>query len=120
MSYKKCTLFIVLAMAISAFAIDSDSWSDSRNRNTDWGSNYDNETNFTIVFIIILCLKDGIQYKFPYSVCYGQFERIANDIPEKSPEVVSGAEDCAIQAVAAVGEGEAPKTIAVISVFPYI
>ena len=49
MSYKKCTLFIVLAMAISAFAIDSDSWSDSRNRNTDWGSNYDNETNFTII-----------------------------------------------------------------------
>ena len=68
-----------------------------------------------------LCdFQDGIQYKFPYSVCYGQFERIANDIPEKSPEVVAGAEDCAIQAVAAVGEGEAPKTIAVISVFPYI
>ena len=49
MSYKKCTLFIVLAMAISAFAIDSDSWTDSQNRNTDWGSNYDSETNFTIV-----------------------------------------------------------------------
>ena len=49
MSYKKCTLFIVLAMAISAFAIDSDSWTDSQNRNTDWGSNYDNETNFTII-----------------------------------------------------------------------
>ena len=49
MSYKKCTLCIVLAMAISAVAIDSDSWSESRNRNTDWGSNYDNETNFTII-----------------------------------------------------------------------
>ena len=49
MSYKKCTLFIVLALAISAFAQDSDSWSDSRNRNTDWGSNYDTETNFTII-----------------------------------------------------------------------
>ena len=49
MSYKKCTLFIILALAISAFAQDSDSWSDSRNRNTDWGSNYDTETNFTII-----------------------------------------------------------------------
>ncbi len=49
MSYKKCTLFIILALAISAFAQDSDSWTDSQNRNTDWGSNYDTETNFTII-----------------------------------------------------------------------
>ena len=49
MSYKKCTLFMILAMAISAFAQDSDSWSDSRNRDIDWGSNYDTETNFTII-----------------------------------------------------------------------
>ncbi len=49
MSYKKCTLFIILAMAIGAYALDSDSWTDSQNRNTDWGSNYDSETNFTIV-----------------------------------------------------------------------
>ena len=34
-----------------------------------------------------LCdFQDGIQYKFPYPVRYGQFERIANDIPEESPE----------------------------------
>ena len=49
MSNKKCTLFIILAMAIGAYALDSDSWTDSQNRNTDWGSNYDSETNFTIV-----------------------------------------------------------------------